>query len=163
MDIQFINTKEWGIDKKAFQKYIKRLQGHVPKADGVLNVVFVNDDYIQSLNKSYRKKDAPTDVLSFSYLKTPDFKDTGLIGEIYISVETARRNVGAPMAKTVNRSGLSSRQRHGASPAGATMEPAVADELSKLFVHGFLHVFGHNHESEKDFKKMNKIEREVLD
>jgi len=163
MDIQFINCGEWGIDKKGFQKYIKRLQGHVLKADGVLNVVFVNDKYIQALNKQYRHKDKPTDVLSFSYLKAPDFKETGLIGEIYVSVETARRNVGAPMAKTVNRSGLGSRQRHGASPTGATMEPALTDELSKLFVHGFLHVFGHNHESEKDFKKMNQIEREVLD
>jgi probable rRNA maturation factor len=105
--------------------------------DGVFNVVFVNDKYIHSLNKQYRKKDKPTDVLSFSYIDTPDFKDTGLIGEIYISVPTAKRQ--AKEFKVI-----------------------LKDELNKLFVHGFLHVYGHKHDSEKDFKKMNKIENEVL-
>ena len=138
MNIQFINTKEWGIKEKHFQIYIKRLKKHVPDAEGILNVVFVNDAYIKSLNKTYRKKDEPTDVLSFSYLETPDFKETGLIGEIYINT---------PMAKKQAKENKLS----------------LKDELNKLFVHGFLHIFGHNHESEKDFKKMNKIEREVLD
>ncbi|MBN2096727.1 rRNA maturation RNase YbeY [Candidatus Peregrinibacteria bacterium] len=134
MDIQFINCGEWGIKKTDFDKCIRRLKEHVPDVEGILNVVFVNDDYIQSLNKQYRHKDQPTDVISFSYIETSDFKDTGLIGEIYISV---------PIAKKQAKKGLE-------------------DELNKLFVHGFLHIFGHNHESEKDFKKMNKIEREVL-
>ena len=137
MTIQFINTGEWEVDSKQFEVYIERLKKHVPKTEGVLNVIFVNDDYIQSLNKQYRKKDEPTDVLSFSYLDTPDFKETELIGEVYISVPTAKRQ-----AKEYKHS--------------------LDDELNKLFVHGFLHVFGHNHESEKDFEKMNKIEREVL-
>lgn len=146
MDIQFINCGEWGIEAKGFQMYIKRLEKHAPEAEGVLNVIFVNDDYIQSLNKQYRKKDQPTDVLSFSYLGSSDYKETELIGEIYVSVETARRNIKVLQVP------------------GTTMEPAYGldDELSKLFVHGFLHVFGHDHESEKDFEKMNKIEREVL-
>ena len=134
MNIQFINCGEWGIEAKGFQMYIKRLEKHTPKTEGVLNVVFVNDDYIQSLNKQYRKKDQPTDVLSFSYLDTPDFKETGLIGEIYISVPTAKKQA----------------------------KKGLEHEMYKLFVHGFLHVFGHNHESEKDFEKMNKIECEVL-
>ena len=137
MDIQFINRGEWGIEAKGFQMHIKRLEKHVPEAEGVLNVVFVNDDYIQSLNKQYRKKDQSTDVLSFSYLDSSDYKETELIGEIYISVPTAKRQA--------------KEYKHG-----------LEDELSKLFVHGFLHVFGHNHESEKDFKKMNEIEHKVL-
>jgi len=142
MDIQFINTSEWGIKKPGFDTYIRRLKKHVlgpetSSGEGILNVVFVNDDYIQSLNKQYRHKDQPTDVLSFSYLDTPDFEETELIGEIYISVETAKRQA----------------EEH---------KHDLADELYKLFVHGFLHVFGHNHELENDFEKMNKIEREVL-
>jgi len=39
---------------------------------------------------------------------------------------------------------------------------ALTNELNKLFVHGFLHIFGHNHELPKDYKKMYKIECEVL-
>ena len=142
MDVQFINTKEWGIEPKRFQIFIKRLKKHVPdpetsSGDGVLNVVFVNDTYIRSLNKTYRKKDEPTDVLSFSYLEAPDFQKTQLIGEIYISVPTAKRQA-------------------------KENKWTLLDELSKLFVHGFLHVFGHNHESKSDYKKMSKIESEVL-
>ena len=142
MDIQFINCKEWGIEPKQFDVYVKRLIKHVsagPEINsvGILNVVFVNDDYIQALNRQYRKKDQPTDVLSFSYLNTSDFEETGLIGEIYISVPTAKRQA---KKYKVN----------------------LKEELYKLFVHGFLHIFGHNHESKEDFEKMNNIEREVL-
>jgi len=82
MEVQFINHKEWGIEPKGFERYINRLKKHVKDVDGILNVVFVHDNYIQSLNKQYRNKDVPTDVLSFSYLDTPDFKETHLIGEI---------------------------------------------------------------------------------
>ena len=142
MTIQFINCKEWGIEPKQFDVYIKRLKKHVPDAEGVLNVVFVNDDYIQALNKQYRDKDEPTDVLSFSYLNTPDFEETGLIGEVYISVDTARRNIGALLAQSEIRNQKS--------------------EMNTLFVHGFLHVFGHNHESDEDCKKMEQVEREIL-
>jgi len=137
MDVQFINAEEWGIDSKGFQVYIGRLKKHVKTVDGILNVIFVNDDYIRSLNKAYRKKDCPTDVLSFPYLESPDFEEGGLIGEIYISVETARRQ-----AKEA--------------------ETDLADELYKLFVHGFLHIFGYDHIKNEDYKKMHKIECEVL-
>lgn len=137
MDIQFINTEEWGIDSKGFQKYIERLKKHVPDADGVLNVVFVNDDYIQSLNKAYREKDTPTDVLSFSYLDTSDFGETGLIGEIYISVPTAKKQA--------------KEYKH-----------LLSDELNRLFVHGFLHIFGYDHGVEVDYKKMKEVEDKVL-
>ena len=61
MIIEFINAKVWGIDTKAFSPLIKRLQKVVDSFDGILNVIFVNDEYIRALNKQYRKKDKPTD------------------------------------------------------------------------------------------------------
>lgn len=138
MDIQFINTSEWGIDKGKFKEVIRRLQKQVPKTEGVLNVVFVNDDYIHGLNKAYRKKDTPTDVLSFSYLDSPDFETTELIGEIYISIPTAERQA-------------------------KEYEHSLPDELNRLFAHGFLHIFGHDHETDEDYERMKKIEDEVLE
>ncbi len=138
MEVQFINLKEWQIDRSSFNIYIKRLKKELPDTDGILNVVFVDDSYIQSLNSQYRDKDSPTDVLSFSYLGTPDFNEgMGLIGEIYISVPTA--NVQA---------------NHHNWP--------IESELNKLFVHGFLHIFGYDHETNEDFKEMNLIEKRVL-
>ena len=137
MEIQFINHKEWGIETKGFKDYENRLKKHVQKVDGILNVVFVNDIYIKSLNKQYRKKDKSTDVLSFSYLNVPDFKDTYLIGEIYISVDTAKKQ---------------------AEDYGHDLQ----SELYKLFVHGFLHIFGYDHEKKEDYEIMEGLESEIL-
>ena len=143
MTIQFLNTGEWGIKKGQFKPIIGRLERQVPEVtkadavDGILNVVFVNDEYIRALNKAYRKKNQATDVLSFSYLDSPDFKETELIGEIYISVPMARRQ---------------------AKENKATFE----SELNKLFVHGFLHIFGYDHKTDKEHKAMSVIEEKVL-
>ncbi len=137
MNIQFINTSQWGIKKRNFNLSIERLKKHVPEVDGILNVVFVDDVYIEFLNRTYRNKEESTDVLSFSYMDENGLNDDKLIGEIYISVSTAKRQA-------------------------EEFEVTLKYELNKLFVHGFLHIYGHKHDSEKDFKKMNKIEKEVL-
>lgn len=137
MSIEFINEKEWGIDAKAFSPIINRLKEVVDVLDGVINVVFVNDVYIKSLNKSYRDKDEATDVLSFNYEKEMPGDDTNLVGEIYISVDTAKRQ--------------SDEYKHD-----------LQDELSKLFVHGFLHIHGHDHITDADYEIMSDIEKRVL-
>ncbi len=135
MDIQFINTEELGIEIDGFQQYIERLKKHVPKTEGILNVIFVNDEYIQALNKQYRDKDKPTDVLSFSYIEEGEASE--LIGEIYISIPTAKGQMG-------------------------DFGNDLQHELYRLFVHGFLHIFGHDHEDDTDYEVMKKVEDEVL-
>lgn len=137
MNIQFMNQKEWGIEPSFFDPLIDRLRDYVNFVEGDLNVIFVNDEEIHRLNLEYRQKDKPTDVLSFPYLEAPDFEQTGLIGEIYISVPTAKKQA-------------------------EKQNDRLEDELSKLFVHGFLHVFGHDHELEDEYKKMYDIECAVL-
>jgi probable rRNA maturation factor len=136
MKIQFINSSKWGIKTKGFGVYIERLKKYIPDPEGVLNVVFVDDDYIHSLNKEYRKKDKPTDVLSFSYIDSAETGDN-VIGEIYISVPTAKRQ--AP-------------EYHN----------TLQDELNKLFVHGMLHIFGYDHENDADYEKMAGLEGKIL-
>ena len=137
MTIEFINDKEWGIDKDIFTPVTERLQGAVDCLEGVLNVVFVTDAYIKALNKSYRDKDEPTDVLSFNYEKGKSSEYSDLVGEIYISVDTAKRQA--------------KEHRH-----------TLSDELAKLFVHGFLHIHGYDHVKDKDYKKMTELEDKVL-
>ncbi len=133
MKIHFLNHQEWGIDDKVFRPFILKLQKAIRVHEGDFNVVFVNDPYIHQLNKAYRGKDKPTDVLSFNY----DDKSMDLAGEIYISVETAKKQA-------------------------RDFKHSLQEELSKLFVHGFLHIHGYDHESEKDYKKMHAIEVKVL-
>lgn len=131
MEIKYLNQKEFKVVTSSFSKYIKKLIQLIDAREGILNVVFVNDQYIQALNKSYRNKDRPTDVLSFSY------DDGDLVGEVYISVETAEKQ-----AKDHNHS--------------------LLDELIKLIVHGILHIHGHDHEKDDEYKKMFAIEKRVL-
>lgn len=137
MNIQFINTEEWGIEPKDFKAVVAKLKKTLPKTQGELNVVFVDDKAIHVLNKAHRHMDKPTDVLSFSYMDAPDFKTSRMIGEIYISVPTAKRQ---------------------APDYGNTL----ADELRKLIAHGVLHVFGYDHELDADYKVMSALEDQVL-
>jgi len=135
MEVKYLNQEEFEIDVSPFSPYVEKLKKAIVVYGGDLNVVFVNDLYIRALNKSYRGKDEPTDVLSFNY--DYDREDMGVLGEVYISVETAQRQAKA--------------HKH-----------SLQDELAKLLVHGILHIHGHDHEKDEDYKKMYKIEREVL-
>ncbi len=89
------------------------------EVEGELAIVFAGDAFLRKLNRDYRFKDKPTDVLSFP---GPD-KDMGL-GDVIISVETARDN-----AARQNRS--------------------LDRELEVLALHGFLHVLGYDHETDQ--------------
>jgi probable rRNA maturation factor len=98
-------------------------------ASGELALVLAGDRLLQRLNRDYRGKDRPTDVLSF-----PGDGVEGGLGDIVISVETAERN-----ARGLGRS--------------------LPQELDVLALHGFLHVLGHDHET--DGGTMHRLERRL--
>lgn len=135
--VHYINHQDWGIDPEQFTPFIKRLHDSLDCWEGILNIVFVNDSYIQALNKNYRSKDKPTDVLSFNYFNSDPKDADEVIGEIYISVETAKKQA-------------------------EKNKEELKDEMNKLFVHGFLHIHGYDHEKDEDYKVMHKMEVKVL-
>jgi probable rRNA maturation factor len=96
---------------------------------GEVSLVLAGDRLLRRLNRDYRGKDRPTDVLSFP----GDGGEAGL-GDVVISVETARRN-----ARRLGRS--------------------LPQELDVLALHGFLHVLGHDHET--DDGTMERLERRL--
>ncbi len=103
---------------------IKRLIARVGEReglDGTVGVVFVDDSYMTRLNREFRKKDASTDVLTFS-LKD-DFQKE-ILGEIYISVDRAQEQA----------------EEHG--------EP-LEREIRRLIIHGLLHLAGYTHRQMK--------------
>lgn len=69
------------IHAKLVKKILKR-----EKKQGQVNIIIVDDTAIQELNKKYRRKDKPTDVLSF------EMNEQGVIGDIAISKPTTTRN-----------------------------------------------------------------------
>jgi probable rRNA maturation factor len=85
---------------------------------GEMALVLAGDRLLHRLNRDYRGKDRPTDVLSF-----PGEGGEAGLGDVVISVETAQRNARA---------------------GGRTL----ARELDVLALHGFLHVLGYDHETD---------------
>jgi probable rRNA maturation factor len=100
---------------------LRRLLEKAAEALGVkgeVSLVLAGDRLLHRLNREYRGKDRPTDVLSFP----GDGGEAGL-GDVVISVETAARN-----ARALGR--------------------ILAPELDVLALHGFLHVLGYDHEAD---------------
>lgn len=99
------------------------------RVDGELALVLAGDRLLRRLNRQYRGKDRPTDVLSF-----PGEGGEAGLGDVVISVETAERN-----ARGLGRT--------------------LPQELDVLALHGFLHVLGHDHET--DDGTMDRLERRL--
>lgn len=91
------------------------------KTDHELSIVLTDDPHIQSLNRDFREKDVPTDVLSFGQLEGEPFvTPVPHLGDLVISLETAARQ------------------------AGERGHPVEA-EVRILLVHGLMHLLGHDH------------------
>ncbi|MGH8014804.1 MAG: rRNA maturation RNase YbeY, partial [Candidatus Zixiibacteriota bacterium] len=120
--------------EKLFNKIIAKEAAS--NAAGKINLIFVDDRSIRKLNKEFRKKDKSTDVLSFN-IETPKHANA-TIGEIYISVGTARRQ-----AREYNS--------------------RVNEVLLRLFCHGLLHLLGYDHIKSADRTKMEACERFYLE
>ncbi|WP_207857163.1 rRNA maturation RNase YbeY [Lucifera butyrica] len=107
-----------------------------------VSVILVDDEYIKELNAAYRGKDMATDVLSFALNEgeEPEIIDgpqETLLGDIVISIETARRQ---------------------SEEYGHSLER----ELAYLTVHGMLHLLGYDHEEEAAKEEMRTEEEHVL-
>lgn len=115
---------------------LHRICRSLEPSDGDLGMVVVDDPFIRDINARFRGKDAPTDVISFSYLDDAD--DDGLVGEVYISHPTVEKE---------------------ATDLGVD----VSHLFMRIAVHGFLHVLGYDHERDEDARRMEAREREILD
>jgi probable rRNA maturation factor len=101
-----------------------------------LSVLFCNNRYIKTLNKRYRSKDEPTDVLSFPLgEKSPAGRF--IAGDIVISLEALEENA-------------------------VFFNVSPDEELRRLLVHGILHLAGENHKTNKTGEPMLKTQEELL-
>ena len=101
-----------------------------------LTILLSNNKNIKKLNKKFRNKDIATDVLSFPSEKKIDIKKIHYLGDIIISYEF--------MNKSKTLSNLE-----------------FKDNVTKVFIHGFLHLLGYDHIKLKDFKKMLIEEKKI--
>jgi len=99
-----------------------------------VTLVLTADEEMRELNRLWRGKDAPTNVLSFP---ADPGRDRGFLGDIVLAYETA--------LKEAKERGIS-----------------LADHASHLVVHGMLHLLGFDHEDEADALRMERVERIAL-
>lgn len=128
------------------------IQDYLPPKSEVC-ISLINDVDIQSLNREYRGKDKPTDVLSFALLEGDDLcipsEIATPLGDILISVETAiqqSQSNGLPRLQPYLR-----HQVWG-----------VAEELAFLSLHGLLHLLGFDHEEDIEAEEMEGVEAYLL-
>ena len=134
MRIHFFN--EYDKDVKEYKTLIRKvLKGYSPNKE--FNIIFVNDEYIQTINRDYRNIDRVTDVISFALCDDPNNESENELGDIFIDIDQAIRQ---------------------ASEYGHSIEREVAF----LAVHGYLHLCGYDHMTKEDEEIMFKKQDEIL-
>ena len=126
-----------------FQKTLNKISNEIYKNSGLMNtnkmnsvsVLFAGDKKITELNNRFRKRNLPTNVLSFpSYIE----RDKKIfLGDIIFSAETIFKE-----AKRDKKS--------------------CNNHLIHLFIHGFLHLLGYDHQTEDNAKIMEGLEIKIL-
>jgi probable rRNA maturation factor len=126
----------YAINRQAAAKLAGEVLSRIKRQDAELTITFIRDEAMRKLNRDYRGKDKPTDVLSFAYHESDEgFAETDShIGDVVISVETAAR-YAAEFGLTFDR------------------------EIEHLIIHGTLHLAGYDHET--DNGEMNRLERKL--
>ena len=107
--------------------------------DAELSILLCDDATIRSLNRRYRNRNQSTDVLAFAMREGPG-GDTasGLLGDVVISLPTARRQAG----------------RH---------DRPIVDEVTMLLAHGLLHLIGYDHQADAEEAEMEAQTQALLD
>ena len=101
-----------------------------------LTLLLSNNKSIKKLNKQFRNKNKPTDILSFPFQKKIKLKKELYLGDIIISYNF--------MNKPKNQEIIS-----------------FKDKVIKTFIHGFLHLLSFDHIKLRDYKKMFKEEQKI--
>jgi probable rRNA maturation factor len=126
-----------GIDRRILARKATAALEVLGLGGAELSVSLVRDGEIRELNRRYRCKDQPTDVLAFA-LREGEFGAVGgALGDVVISLDTARRQA-------------------------LEYRGTLIDEVDRLLVHGILHLAGYDHEvSPREERRMRRRERDL--
>ena len=117
--------------KKKFNKLLKKFK--ITSNVQEISIFLTNNEKMRQLNLRFRKKNKPTDVLSFPINIVK--KKVGYLGDIAIGYEI------------VNKRSKRSNFNY---------------EFDKMWVHGYLHLLGYDHKKKREFEKMHKLEKKIL-
>ncbi|WP_437297088.1 rRNA maturation RNase YbeY [Sorangium sp. So ce426] len=139
-----------GVSTAVVRRRAGKMLSHLALQGVELSVALVNDEAIHELNRSYRRKDKPTDVLAFPMLDQngADARRRGrrgpvdpsvwrgLLGDVIVSIDTAARQA-------------------------AERDRPLLDEITMLLGHGLLHLLGYDHKTDAEEREMTDLTREL--
>ena len=124
--------------KAILRRALQQASAAAAVTDGEISVVLCDDHAMRVLNRDWRGKDAPTNVLAFpADTGKPAAGRTRLLGDIVIAYETLERETRA-------------------------QGKPFAGHLAHLAVHGFLHLVGHDHGTPAQAEQMERLETSIL-
>jgi probable rRNA maturation factor len=138
IDVQ-IQSPLWDAEPAAAQSVraaIDSAAALVP-AEGEISVLLTDDAALRDLNRAWRGLDQPTNVLSFPAAKSINRRGGALLGDIAVAYETLAREAAAN-------------------------DKLFLHHLAHLVVHGFLHLLGHDHQTDSQADAMEALERAAL-
>ena len=133
---RFIKNPNSYIDRKIIKLNNKNKK--LKKKNIYFTLLLSGEKQIKNLNRKFRKKNKPTDVLSFPFYTKKELHKKLInekeiyLGDIIINLNKIRDKKKSKNFKT---------------------------EFNNLWIHGLVHLFGHDHKKEKDFLAMKKIEK----
>jgi|TARA_B100001063_G_scaffold5532_1_gene4112 probable rRNA maturation factor len=138
--LSYIKKPNYYLEKK-----IKKLNLRVKKYKKkhfFFTLLLSDSKEIKTLNKKFRKKNKSTDVLSFPFQSKTELKKKLkkekeiYLGDIIINFNKVKNDKNKKNFRI---------------------------DFDRLWIHGFVHLFGHDHKKDEDFKKMKRIEKKYLD
>jgi probable rRNA maturation factor len=132
------DVRRSGVNGRALVATAKRLLAALGERGSAVSLSLVDDDAIRSLNRDYRGRDRATDVLSFGLDDAPQRPVERLLGDVVISVDTARKQA-------------------------AQYDASLQREIYRLLIHGLLHLMGHDHDAVAERRAMEREERRLAD
>ncbi|MBC8397660.1 rRNA maturation RNase YbeY [Pelagibacterales bacterium] len=143
LDFSVLDNK-WNETLPNFKKVIKKASNHVfdeliqfKNKDYEISFLMVNNDYIKELNANYRSKDSATNVLSFPMMDGNSLQHENILGDIVISID-----------KILSES--------------LDQKIDTYKYLSKISIHGILHLLGYDHVLDNDYVVMNQLEEKII-
>ena len=140
----FSEEKAWSKRLKNKDIFFKKICKAFPKKYKFLNkkvtfsLLLSKNKKIKKLNKSFRKKNKPTDILSFPINKKKGISNKTYLGDIIISYNFLDK----PKSQNIR---------------------LFKEKTTKIFIHGFLHLLGFDHYKNKDYAKMLKEEKLIYE
>ena len=138
----FSEEKAWSKRLRNKDLFFQKICNAFPKKYKFLNkkvsftLLLSNNKNIQKLNKLFRKKNKPTDILSFPLTKKFRVSKQTYLGDIIISYNFINK-------------------------PKSTNTKLFKEKVIKIFIHGFLHLLGFDHKKNKDYIRMLKEEGQI--